>query len=109
MANTEKITVHELAERMRGMEIGATIDLLNDYYSGEEWLGIRRLQDNIFDNGKCWFADWYGGCDAQGFSEGEFNEPQDLEERLTEWLGNNGVLEDNGTTVNIALDDWVEP
>ena len=108
MEKMEKITVDELLDRMRKMEIGATIDLLCDDYSGEEWFGIRRLPDDIFDNGKCWFADGYGGCSTQGFSEGPFNDALDLEECLVYWLNSNNLLEDFGLTVNIALGDYVE-
>lgn len=96
MYKTEMITVQELVNRMRKMEVGTAIGLAATE-DGEYSYGIRRLPDAMFDNGMCWIADYYGGGSTMAFSETEEKYrqfPFDLIDEVAEWLVEHGVMRD---------------
>ena len=107
MYETEIITVQELVNRMRKMEVGAEIGLAATE-DGEYSYGIRRLPDAMFDNGMCWIADYYGGGSTKAFSETEddFREfPSYLVDDVEDWLVEQGVMIDPACDPESGLDD----
>lgn len=108
MENMEKITVKELASRMRKMEIGTVIDLQGGT-SGDGWFGIRRLPDDMFDNGKCWIADYYGGGFTKAFSEDPNDDYGCMTDELADWLAYNDLFDGDGEIVNVEIKDETEP
>jgi hypothetical protein len=100
MYKTRKITVNELMNRMRHMEVGEEIGLCHTP-EGEYSYGIRRLPDTMFDNGMCWLADYYGGGATAAFSETEegfLDRPDKLQDAVEDWLVQTRLLfaEDEG-------------
>lgn len=88
MYKTKMITVQELVNRMRKMEVGCEIGLAATE-DGEYSYGIRRLPDAMFDNGMCWIADYYGGGSTAAFSETEedFRDtPSQLRDAVWNWV-----------------------
>lgn len=79
---TQRVEVDTLISNMRQMEVGSEI-LLASEASGEGIYGIRRLPNNMFDNGPCWIADYYGGGSPAIFTDDEY---EALYTRLTDWL-----------------------
>lgn len=96
MYPTKEISVDSLLHRMRTMEVGSEIGLAMTP-AGEYSYGIRRLPGTMFDNGSLWIADYYGGGDAEAFSEGDHNEPRMLRNAVARWLTDTGLLTDGGT------------
>lgn len=106
MIKTEKITAKELEQRMRKMEIGTAIDLVRKQNDEEQWYGIRRLPDNMLDNGSCWIADVYGGGEARVFTDGAHVDS--LKSQLFNWLFMVCLMGDDCTTVQVAIKDGTE-
>jgi len=106
MIKTEKITAKELEQRMRKMEIGTAIDLVRKQNDEEQWYGIRRLPDNMLDNGSCWIADVYGGGAARVFTDGAHG--VSLKSQLFTWLFMVHLMGDDGETVQVAIKDGTE-
>lgn len=106
MIKTEKIAVKELEQRMRKMEIGTAIDLVSRQNDEERWYGIRRLPDNMLDNGSCWIADVYGGGEARVFTDGAHG--ASLKSQLFNWLFMVCLMGDDCTTVQVAIKDGTE-
>ena len=106
MIKTEKIAVKELEQRMRKMEIGTAIDLVSRQNGEERWYGIRRLPDNMLDNGSCWIADVYGGGEARVFTDEAHG--ASLKSQLFNWLFMVHLMGDDGETVQVAIKDGTE-
>lgn len=106
MIKTEKIAVKELEQRMRKMEIGTAIDLVSRQNDEERWYGIRRLPDNMLDNGSCWIADVYGGGEARAFTDGAYG--VSLKSQLFSWLFMVHLMGDDCETVQVAIKDGTE-
>lgn len=106
MIKTEKIAVKELEQRMRKMEIGTAIDLVRKQNDEEQWYGIRRLPDNMLDNGSCWIADVYGGGAARVFTDGAHG--VSLKSQLFTWLFMVHLMGDDCETVQVAIKDGTE-
>ena len=107
MYKTEMITVQELVNRMRHMEVGAEIGLAVTA-AGEYCYGIRRLPDAMFDNGMCWIADYYGGGSTMAWNETEddLSEcPEWLVGEVQHWLVEHGVMIDPIGDPESGLDD----
>ena len=105
MYKTKLISVQELARRMRNMEVGTVINLLAEIHS-DQWFGIRRLPDDILDNGLCWIADIYGGGKQKAFSDGAHTAP--LESQLISWLSDMHLLADEFGIVRVKVEDGTE-
>lgn len=106
MYKTETITVMELVDRMRKMDVGSEIGLAATK-DGEYSYGIRRLPDDMFDNGKCWIADYYGGGCAKCFCESELDDYVFMTDELQNWLYENDLLQTDDT-VNAEIKDETE-
>ena len=106
MIKTEKITAKELEQRMSKMEIGTAIDLVRKQNDEEQWYGIRRLPDNMLDNGSCWIADVYGGGAARVFTDGAHG--VSLKSQLFTWLFMVHLMGDDCETVQVAIKDGTE-
>lgn len=94
MYKTMMLSLNELLYKMRNMEVGEEIGLAATS-SGEYSYGIRRLPGEMFDNGMCWLADYYGGGSTTAFSETEDEyeqEPGQLYEKVEDWLGESGLI-----------------
>ena len=96
MYPTKEISVDCLLHRMRTMEVGSEIGLAMTP-AGEYSYGIRRLPGTMFDNGSLWIADYYGGGDAEAFSEGDHSEPGMLRNAVSRWLTDTNLLTNDGT------------
>lgn len=110
MYKTETISVQELVHRMRNMEVGDEIGLAITE-QGEYSYGIRRLPDEMFDNGMCWIADYYGGGSTKAFSETEedFRDfPSILKRQVNDWLRWCNLINDNGS-VYVQVKDGTLP
>ena len=115
MYNTEQITVKELVDRMRAMQVGDEIGL-SATEQGEYCYGIRCLPGGMFDNGMCWLADYYGGGATTAFSETEsdfMETPVILYDDVVEWLDASDLLgaqaEDGDWLVYVEIKDGSMP
>ena len=117
MYNTETISVNELLNRMRAMKIGEEITLIGGCI-GLGIYGIRSLPGGMFDNGKCWLADYYGGGATAAFSEDRGSEDGELYERVVDWLDTYDLLTEEPIPgrypntdrwVSVAINKYSEP
>lgn len=107
MYQTNTMNVADIAYLMRKMEIGDEIGLAQTE-DGEYSYGIRRLPGEMFDNGKLWVADYYGGGAAVAFSEGQFDDEDELPGKVYSWLLKNHLLVD-GENVHVQVKDGTLP
>ena len=82
---TETITFVELLNRLQKMAVGDVIDLKGRSL-GDGWFGIRRLPDNLFNNGRNYIADNYGGGFTQAFSDNPDDEFNLFIDAISAWL-----------------------
>ena len=117
MYNTETISVNELLNRMRAMKVGEEITLIGGV-SGLGIYGIRSLPGGMFDNGKCWLADYYGGGATAAFSEDSGSEDGDLYNSVLNWLDTYDLLTEEPIPgrypntdrwVSVAINKYSEP
>ena len=105
---TEKIPLRELVKRMRKMEVGTVIDLQGKSL-GDGWFGIRRLPDNLFNNGRNWIADNYGGGFTHGFSDNPDDDYCLLFDDMSAWLYDCDLSEGDDETVVVKVSDGAAP
>ena len=103
---TMKLTVDELIFKMRHLQVGQEVGLAATP-NGEYSYGIRRLPEEMFDNGMCWLADYYGGGATAAFSEMDEEReafPENLKAAVTAWLTAHSLL--FGDCVYVQWDTW---